>query len=912
MIDQGRTAQGFAHLQAAQWREAEIAFRGALQAAPGDARAWMGLGLVAHKIGRWTDALDCFERALKAAPDLAAAWVNRGNTLAVVGRFEEACAAFRRALDIEPELQSARVNLSSALHALGRLDEAVDTLEQARRAAPDAVDVLNNLGNLYKDQGRVTDALAVYEQALAIDPLSAVVFSNRLALLKLDTRIDAAALRRAHEGWSRWFAHRGGEAPVLENAPDPDRRLKIGYVSPDAHAALPAFIDPVIAAHDRGMCEIFVYFNHPPPAARVAALGEFTLRVMRGQVDAAVARQVHADGIDVLIDIAGHTGHNRLGVFARRPAPVQMTWLDYLCTTGVAGIDYRISDAVADPPDNEAFHSETLVRLPATQWCWMPPPDAPPVTEVPLLRNGYLTFGSFNHAQKLTDDTLVLWRCLLQAIPDARLLVAGLPEGFARERVRTALGVDSIRLEFLPRVPAAAYREAFGRVDIVLDPMPFSGATTTLDALYQGVPVLTLPGERSCSRSSASLLGALGLGDWIAQRPADFISRASRAGADPQSLSALRAGLRARVAGSVVCDVGRFVGPLEDAYRNAWREWCDSVARQADRSALLRRVRDLHGRGTNEEMFEAAARLVRRQPGWEAAKIELVRAALAWGLEHPEARAAWHQPVELAARQRVSVIACSIRPDYFASLKAGIERQFARHDVELIGIHDAKSLCEGFNRGARQARGDLLVFCHDDIEFVRADFGERVLSHLLAADVVGLAGASALVSGDWRHAGPPHLHGQILHRPPAGQTGLLYHVIGLHDAEAALQALDGVWLAMHRRVWEAIRFDADTFDGFHLYDVDFTHRAAREGFRLVAPSDLLLMHFSTGRYDAAWQKYNRRFLAKFPALPNEPDARRFGAIHVKLQSLEQVDRVHAALAHAGFGALDSSQPDSHD
>ncbi|MBL8520543.1 MAG: tetratricopeptide repeat protein [Betaproteobacteria bacterium] len=904
-LQPAHAADGFAHLQAGRWPEAERAFRAALQLRAADANAWMGLGLVAHQVGRWSDALACFDRALEIAPGFAAAHVNRGNTLAATGQSDGACASFRRALDLDPELASARINLASALHALGRLDAAVAELERARARAADSAQVHNNLGNLYKDQGRVEDALASYERALAIHPALPAAFSNRLALLKLDTRIDARALRDAHAAWSRWFSAAGIDAPLLTNAPDPARRLKLGYVSPDAHTALPAFIDAVLAAHDRGAFEVYVYFNHPPPPGRLAALGAAPLaRVMRGMDDAAVARQIHADGIDILIDLAGHAGHNRLGVFARRAAPVQFSWLDYLCTTGVEGIDYRITDAVADPPGHEEFHTEKLLRLPATQWCWTPPTDAPPVAPLPMHRNGFITFGSFNHAQKLTAATLDLWRQLLETLPDARLLVAGLPEGFARERVQLALAVDPARLEFLPRVSALMYREAIGRVDIALDPQPFSGATTTLDALFQGVPVLTWPGVRSCARSSASLLSALGMEAWIAQSAEEFVARARGWAAQADTLAALRDGLRARLLASPVCQVGSFTHQLESTLRTAWQAWCTERRAGRDRGAALMQVRQSQGVNP-EDALAAAMALWRREPDWDLAKQDLVRAALAWGKAHPEARAEWHRPFERVARQRVSVIACSIRPAQFEALRKGIAAQFAAHDLELIGIHDAKSLCEGYNRGARQATGDLLVFCHDDIEFVHADFGERVLAHLRQADLVGLAGATRLVSGDWRHAGAPHLVGQIIHRPPAGQEGFLYHAVGLHAPAEPMRALDGVWLAMHRRVWEAVRFDEQVFDGFHLYDLDFTHRAALAGHRLVAPRDLLLMHFSTGRYDATWQRYQQRFLAKFPALPNVPGARRHGAIHVKLQALEQIDRVQAALVHAGFGRIDA-------
>ena len=902
---QAPAAQGFAHLRSGRLRDAEVAFRTLLRTSPLDAQALMGLGLVAHQIGRFDDALDCFDRAIRVAPQLAALHVNRGTALAALGRFDEACSAFERALALQPELPSALVNLSSASHARGRLDDAVAILERARAAAPAAADILNNLGNLYKDQGRIADALNAYKEALAIFPMQPVVFSNCLALNKLDTRIGANALRDAHQSWSRWFSHSGSEAPLLQNVPNPDRRLKIGYVSPDAHSALPAFVDPVVAAHDRTLFEIFVYFNHPQPATRIAGMGaQTTVRVMRGHDDASIAGQIHADGIDLLIDIAGHTGHNRLGVFARRPAPVQLTWLDYLCTTGVAGMDYRITDTAADPPGHEEFHSEKLLRLPGTQWCWTPPSNAPPVADSPVRANGFVTFGSFNHAQKLTDATLALWREVMRAIPDARLLVAGLPEGFASERVRRALDLDAGRLELIPRMPPHEYRATFGRVDIVLDPLPFSGATTTLDALYQGVPVLTLPGERSCSRSSASLLVALGLTDWIAANEADFVARALRAAAAPDAFAALRATLRPRLKESVLCDVPRFARNLESAYRSAWRTWCESRETSANRDRELMRTRELLEMEELDEALATAAALCRRETNWELAKVELARAALAWGAAHPGSKAAWQLPFERSPRVRVSVIACSIRPDYFSSLQAGLAAQFAAHDLELIGIHDAKSLCEGFNRGAARAMGDVLIFCHDDISFVHADFGERVLAHLREADVVGLAGATQLVSGDWRHAGAPHLVGQILHRPPPGQEGFLYYAVGLHEADATVRAIDGVWMAMHRRVWETLRFDETAFDGFHLYDADFSYRAALAGFRITVPRDLLLLHYSTGNYDARWQHFHRRFLAKFPELPGEPAARRHGAIHVKLPTLEHVDRVHAALLHAQFGCLE--------
>ncbi len=903
-------AQGMSLLQAGEARAAELKFREAIAADAADAQALMGLGIIAHQTGHFPPALELFERALAAAPGLAAAQVNRGNTLAVMGRHQEARAAFEQALAIAPELTSAHVNLGAALNALGNLDGAVAALERARALQPDSPELHNNLGNLYKDQGRLTDSLACYDAALALNPMLQQAFSNRLAALKVDASRSPAQILDEHRKWSNWFEAVSTSAPLLQNLPDPARRLRIAYVSPDCHTALPAFLDPVIAAHDRDRFEVFCYFNNPQTAQKLAALGVAqTSRLMRGLDDQQVAGLVHQDGIDVLIDIAGHTGHNRLGVFARRAAPVQISWLDYLCTTGLEAMHFRITDAVADPPGSESHHCEKLLRMPVTQWCWQPPADAPEVAPSPALANGFITFGSFNNAQKLTDVTLARWGGLLQSMPSARLLIAGIPEGYARERVAARLQCESARLQFLPRMDAANYRQSFAAVDIALDPAPFSGATTTLDALWQGVPVLTLPGTTSCSRSTASLLTACGLVDWIAQSDDDFLACAQRLCADTKALASLRAGLRDCLRASAVLDCPVFVHDLEALYRQAWTAWCETNRPgAASLDAALVQARGNIDAGREDEALPQLAHILRRRPHWEMAKRELARGALGWARKHPEVLPAWSETPAAVAATSVSVIICSIRPDYFQPLREKMLAQFPGHAVEVIGIHDATSLCEGYNRGAARASGELLIFCHDDLDLPQADFGLRVLAHLQQVDMLGVIGADQLVDGDWGHAGPPHLFGQILHRPTgasANDQGFLYLAAGLHAAVTApVAALDGVFIATRRAVWETLRFDEATFDGFHLYDIDFSYRAHLAGYRVAAALDLLLVHFSTGRYDTRWQKFNLRFLAKFPQLTNLPAMRRFSNIHVKLQTLDQVARMHSALRHFGFGACE--------
>jgi hypothetical protein len=734
--------------------------------------------------------------------------------------------------------------------------------------------------------------------------------SNKLAALKVDETLTQGQILEQHRTWSNWFEAVSMHAPLLLNSPEPARRLRLGYVSPDCHSAVSAFLDPVIASHDRTQFEVFCYFNNPQDSLRLNTLGiTDTTRIMRGQDDQQVAAQIHADAIDILVDIAGHTGHNRLGVFARRAAPVQLSWLDYLCTTGLVAMDYRITDTVADPPGSEQFNSEKLLRMPHTQWCWQPDASAPDVSALPSLQRDHITFGSFNNAQKLTNGTLALWQRLLEAIPGSRLHVAGIAEGISRERVLEKLACNDTRVTFLPRMSAADYRDAFAEVDIALDPMPFSGATTTLDALWQGVPVLTLPGARACSRSTASLLTALEMTEWIANDAADFLARAQRLTADTIGLVTLRASLRERMRASPILDTRRFTRNIENLFRHVWQQWCEQHISQESRPdtpigshGALQRIRAALEEGHHDDALTLLKPLMKFRPQWDLAKREMVRAAMAWSRANLQFVAAWNMPFAPVEKpQKISAIICSIRPEYFANIKQKLTRQFARHSIEVIGIHDAKSLCEAYNRGALLATGDILIFCHDDIDIVFDDFGERLLHHLNNHDVVGVAGASQLVDSDWNHAGLPHVHGQIIHKPP-GQIDYLYFTAGLQATVVEnIQALDGVFIGMHRKVWKAVRFDETSFNGFHGYDTDFTYRAHLAGYRLAVPMDLLLIHFSTGGYDLKWQAENRKFLNKFPTLSGLPSMHRHSNLQVKLKTLEQIERLHCGLLQQQFG-----------
>ncbi len=900
----------------------------ALAAREGTAEVWSRLGGYALESGDNDAAYDALRNAVASAPGDVASWTNLGTALLRRARMDEAIGAYRRALELDPRAVGARVNLGNALQQVGDLDGAVAELEEVRRVAPEAAEALNNLGNLYKDQGRFDDAFAAYDAARRARPDFRPAFSNLLALTKLSTRHTPVEVFALHRAFAERFEFEWQAAYVPpRNTPDPGRRLRIGYVSPDCHTALPAFVLPVLRHHDRERFEVFAYFNNPQPAETLARVAPIASRVMKGAPDDDVARWIRSDGIDLLIDIAGHTGHNRLGVFGMKPAPVAITWLDYLNTTGLDSIDYRLTDAASDPPgQSDALHSETLLRLAPAQWCWNPPTAVSAPDPLPAGKTGHLTLGSFNNYSKLTDAALALWARVLAALPEARLVIVGVPGGIAQARVAAAFGpVGADRVRVLPRQSADAFRQTIASVDIALDPLPFSGATTTLEALWQGVPVVTRPGATSASRSCASILAALDLGSWIAAGDDDYIGIIERNGAELGALATLRAELPAKLAQSGLTDAARFTRELERTYSAVWQTWCanrKSVWSTTEtpspagveitpRAPALRRLK-LDRRldalesalraGQGADVVADACALIDEMPHWHAAQRVYLQALLAWATTQPGLVArVFPPPPSIARAPKTSVLVCSIDPARFRSVTASYEARFAGHPFEIVGIHDARSLAEGYNRAAAQSTGDVLVFSHDDIELVTPDFAQRLLGHLEHHDGVGVAGASQARGPRWGDAGQRAIHGHILHAPPPGRKGALLMVSGFQlPVVEGIRLLDGAFIAVRRHVWEATRFDAERYDGFHFYDLDFTWRASDAGARLAVPADLTLFHASQGRYGEAWRRYARRFVDAAGLDPLAPP--RPGGLQTRLETPAQIDALRAAMVHFRFGA----------
>jgi protein O-GlcNAc transferase len=546
-----------------------------------------------------------------SARDTAEAALARAAALFTQGRVEEAVEACREGLAIAPTRSPLHNNLGLALRRLGRTTEAIAAFEAALAHDARNVEAMSNLADTLRGVGRMDEALALYRRALALAPAHADVRANFLMTLQYATNVTPRDVSDEHRRWGALLA----DVPRFDHTAHPrdeGRRLRIGYLSPDFRAHSVAwFLDAIVRCHEPREVEVFGYADVARPDATTArfAAQVHAWRPVYTLDDAALAARVAEDGIDILVELAGHTERARLGVMARRPAPVQVTYLGYPCTTGLAAIDYRIVDALTDPPGSEALAVETLVRPAPGFLVYSPPYDAPEVTPLPAMRAGFVTFGSFNATSKLNDDVLATWAALLARVPDSRLLLKGLP--FADEavcaRFRDAFATRGIAPERVMLRPFAQGREAhlatYGEVDLALDSFPYHGTTTTCEALWMGVPVVTLAGEAHAGRVGVSLLTRIGRSAWIAETRAAYVEIAAALVADRDALAAERATLRDTVRASGLVDGPAFTRALERFYRAAWRGFCRGEAPGTVAAQVEREV-ETHGASQSTLMAE--------------------------------------------------------------------------------------------------------------------------------------------------------------------------------------------------------------------------------------------------------------------------------------------------------------------
>jgi protein O-GlcNAc transferase len=562
-------------------KEAANAYRQAVQHRPQLTQAWLDLGKCCLRIGRLDEAVAALERVRQTRPQDGDVHVLLGKTLLDRGRASDAVPVLRRAVQLCPNSAEGHSTLAAALGRSGQAEAAATAGRRAVELDPKLANTYANLGAILHQERRLDDSIACFREGLKHCPNAAKLHSSLLFVLNYHPQTTAQRLYQEAENWWNSFGRPlADQIKPHANSLDPDRRPRIGYVSPSfCQHAMASFIEPILANHDHQRFEIFCYSDATRSDQTNQRLRKCAdaWRDTFGQRDSEVAELIRGDGIDILVDLSGHTGNNRLRLFARKPAPLQVSYLEYPPTTGLETIDYKITDAIADPPGAEQFYREKLYRLPGGAWCYQPPEESPEPNALPTLKAGHVTFGCLNNPPKVTDAMLVLWAQILRQAPGSRLLLLHSGDAADGKHIRQRFGEYHIadeRLELLTKRPRQQYLQLYQRIDIALDPSPYNGHTTTCDCLWMGVPVITLSGERHVSRVGRSILSTLDLAELIANTPEQYVQIALRLASNLPALQALRGGLRPRLRQSLLTGAAAFTRNLETAYRDIWRQRC--------------------------------------------------------------------------------------------------------------------------------------------------------------------------------------------------------------------------------------------------------------------------------------------------------------------------------------------------
>ncbi len=561
-------------------------FRKAITLDPTLAAAHNSLGNALRLTGKHQDAAESCRTALKLAPNFAEAHSNLGNALLALDRPAEAHACYERALEINPNYVRARNNLGSALRYLFRLDESVAQVRQAIAQAPTFVEAHKNLAGILLVGGDTETAISHLRLAIAADPNQTELRTTLLFSLQYSNAIDEQALLAEYQEFFKFRAKFENQFRETwsrhKNIRDFNRKIRVGYVSADFREhAVSFFIEPILQYHDKSSFEIFCYSNSIKNDAwtkRLSAHASSWIDVS-ALSDGEMAQRIEADHIDILVDLSGHTSGNRLDVFARKPAPIQMTWIGTAGTTGLTSIDYRISDALLDPPGmTEAFHTEKIIRL-NKGGVFIPHPLSPEINRLPALRQGYVTFCSLNTPRKLNPTIIGIWGQLMRALPTAKLILAATPLLEFQRKLEvwfSQAGITANRIQWQPPVQTTEFLKLHQNIDVALDTFPYNGGTTSSHALWMGVPVVTLAGTRTVSRVGATVLSGAGLDDLVTHNTQEFVQRAVELASDLESLDNLRQTMRDRIIGRESSSPKGVTLDLETHYRSALKIWCAS------------------------------------------------------------------------------------------------------------------------------------------------------------------------------------------------------------------------------------------------------------------------------------------------------------------------------------------------
>jgi len=562
-----------------QGKDALAVLQKAAELLPEEPVVHYNLGNALQDLGELDKAAVNYRRALGIKADFAEAHYNLGNVLRDLGQFDDAVASYRRALELKPDYATACNNLGNVLKEQGQLDAAVASFRRALELRPDYATAHNNLGNVLQELGQLDEAVASYRRALEIKPDYGDAFDNLLFTLNYHADKSAEEIFTAYREYDERFGlpHRGAWRDH-RNDREPARRLKVGYVSPDfcLHSARHV-VEPLLAHHDKSAVEVFAY-------AELRREDAVTARY-RGYVDHwvttvdlsddALAERIRADHIDILVDLAGHTARNRLEVFARKPAPVSVSWLGYGYTTGLTAVDYMLIDEAYAPAGSDALFSETLWRVPTPVYAYRPAEGMGEVSALPAAACGHVTFGTLTRAIRINHRTIRVWSQILQRVEGARLRFDS--KSFQDAAMQAALagkfaahGIDRARLQFGYTSPPW---DVVRGLDISLDCFPHSSGVTLFESLYLGVPFVSLADRPSVGRLGSSLLRGAGHPEWIAQTEEEYVEKAVALASDLPRLADLRAGLRAQIESSPLMDEAGFARKTEAAYRQMFANW---------------------------------------------------------------------------------------------------------------------------------------------------------------------------------------------------------------------------------------------------------------------------------------------------------------------------------------------------
>jgi len=563
-------------------------YQEALQRDPNFIDAHYNLANALREKKMYDKAIVHYRHALQLNPNMFDALYNMGTVYQEKGQLEIALDSFEKALQLNPLLPEAYNSMGIILQKKDQIDRALDLYRRAVDLRPEFVEAIVNIGNALRDYRLSEEAEYWYRNALSLKPDCTYCYDNLFFLMLYHPRYDPQLIFSEH----RAFANRCADflsfhsIPHFSNA-SPNRRIKIGHISPDFRQhSVAFFLEPVLAGHNRDKVEVYCYSDVPTEdevTQRMKGYADHWQSIV-SLSDEQVADLIRNDGIDILVDLAGHTAHNRLLVFARKPAPVQVSWIGYPATTGLSAMDYKIVDNYTDPPGmTEHLYTEKLIRMPESFLCYLPAKDSPEVGPLPALTAGHITFGSFNNFPKVTPEMMELWSDILKAVPGSRLVMKAksLSDISTREYVTETFkqkGIPAERIELLEWEPSSrGHLEIYNRIDIALDTFPYHGTTTTCEALWMGVPVITLAGATHASRVGVSLLSNAGVPELVAQTPDEYRKKASNLTADADRLMSLRRDLRSMMQQSPLTNVQRFLQSLENTYRDIWKQWGKTV-----------------------------------------------------------------------------------------------------------------------------------------------------------------------------------------------------------------------------------------------------------------------------------------------------------------------------------------------